>query len=403
MYKKYVEPAFMPTRAEMLALIEERINSRLDSEIIPSDEALDRVCAEDTLSENTLPNKPAGRFDGIGVRFADFENGLPDTSCWLQDKEYYFSNTGVVIRDGYDTVIIIEDIDIEDGRLIIHKAPKCKGEYVMPVGWTMKEGEALVPEGKRVSPAHIGLLAAGGVKNIKVLKKPVVTIIPTGNELVSAYQATPPGKNVESNSHMLSAYLRLWGAEPRVHPIVQDNLNDILTVMRKAVAESDMVLILAGASKGTMDFTMDVLAQVGDVLVKEMGHGPGRHSTLTLAGDKPVVGVAGPSYGARIFAELYLHAIVNKMLRQPYEQFVKLTVTLDNEFNVHEVDFCERVNIVKKADGYHASKSMDPNRTLAQTVNSVNGNFYRSMGSGYHPGDKAEVELLCARIHIPEG
>lgn len=402
MYKKNIEPTFTPKRGEMLELIDKKINYRLDSETLDSDLTLGRVCAEDVFAKNTLPNMPTSRLDGIGVRFADFINGLPDTSNWQENQEYYFSNTGIALRDGFDTVIIVEEIDFEDERLIIQTPPQFKGEYVTPVGSNMKKGEVLVPKGKRISPAHIGLLAAGGIRAVKVLKKPIVAIIPTGDELVDASQILPPGKNVESNSHMISAYLLAWGAEPKTYPIVQDDAEAILTVMRKAVVESDMVLILAGGSKGTRDFTLDILNQLGDVVVEALAHGPGRRSSLALVEDKPVVGVAGPSYGAQIFSELYLHPIVNKVLQQPYEPFETLNVILDQEFVVHEVDFCERVSIVKKADGYHASAGIGQSRTLAQSINSINGNFYRPMGSGYKPGDVAEIELLCPLTYIPE-
>jgi len=97
-------------------------------------------------------------------------------------------------------------------------------------------------------------LAAGGIIEAPVLKKPVVAIIPTGNELVVAGQDVLPGKNVESNSHMLSAYLRKWGAQPITYPLLDDDPEIIFAVAANAIAVSDLVLILAGSSKGTTDY-----------------------------------------------------------------------------------------------------------------------------------------------------
>ncbi len=403
MYKKYVEPDFMPTRNEMLALIQEKIHYTTERETINASQALNRICAENVYSKNTLPNCPVSRLDGIGVRFSDFSDGIPNTSLWQEERDFYFSNMGTPLRDGFDTVIIIEEIDFDDaGRLKIHTAPTEKGQYVSPPGSHLVERELILSRGQKVSPAHIGLLAAGGIATVNVLKKPVTAILPTGNELVKPFQPVPTGKTVESNSLMLAAYLESWGAAPVIYPLISDDPDCILTEMQKAIDNSDIVLILAGSSKGTKDYTEDILNQLGEVLVPEMGHGPGRHSSLTLANGKPIVGIAGPSYGAQIFAELYLRPIVNRVLLQPYEPYETITVTLDNGFPVHEVDFCERVRIVRKADGYHASSMPGENRTIAKTVNRLNGNFYRPLGSGYQAGDQAEIELLCSRAFIPE-
>ncbi|MFP3156314.1 molybdopterin molybdotransferase MoeA [Lachnospiraceae bacterium ZAX-1] len=400
MYRKYKEPDFMPTRSQMQEIIREKIKPIAQTELIPFFEGQGRILAEDVFSIHELPNMPASRMDGIGVHFADFTTGIPDTSSWKEGREYVFCNTGVAIPEGFDTVIMIENVDFYHGILSIHQRPEKRGECVNPPGDHMKKGERLVTEGMLITPAHVGLFASGGVERILVLKRPIVAIIPTGNELVAPGAYVPKGKNVESNSYMLAAYITMWGACPLQYPIALDHPETLLEILRKAIDESDMVIVIAGSSKGSEDYTMDVLGKLGDMLVHELAHGPGKHSSLTLVGEKPVVGVAGPPFGAQTFAELYLQQMIRALSGQPKPEDMLLEVVLDDEFVKHEVDFCERVHVCHTRDGYHAQAVLSRGGTRVSMVNSVNANLYRPAGSFYPAGSHAQVDLLCPLEYI---
>jgi len=260
----YKVPDFLPSRDEMLKILEINIKPVNKTETIRVVDSLGRICAADVYAKHTLPNKPTSACDGVSVRFDDFLNGKPDTSLWVEGKEYCFSNTGVAIREDFDTVIPIEKVVFDDtGRISFSLCPQKRGEKVGVVGGQTKEGELIVYKGERLNASLIGMLLTSGITNIMALAKPKVAFIPTGDELVPAGYQTPPGKNVESNSLMLKAYINECGGEAILYPIIPDVMEKLKAAILSAVAVADLVLICAGSSKGNKDFTIELLESIG--------------------------------------------------------------------------------------------------------------------------------------------
>ncbi|MGC4018432.1 MAG: molybdopterin molybdotransferase MoeA [Muricomes sp.] len=396
------EKTLIPKRDEMVSIIQKTLKPVRRTESIPFYSASGRVCAEDVFSSNILPNYLSSRFDGITVRYADFENGPPDTSRWTPGEEYAYGNTGIAMPDGYDTLIAIEDVTIRAIGIEIHKQPEYRGQMVNPVGENMQKGERLIAKGTVVTPAHVGLFAAGGILQVNVYARPRIGIIPTGNELVPPTPSVPLRKNVDSNSYMIAAYLSDWGAEPTSYPIAPDDPPAIAAAVQKALAENDAAIIIAGSSLGTKDYTIRVMHKLGDVVVPELAHGPGRKSSLSVIGGKPVLGIAGPPLGAQITCDLYLSPFVSALRGLPHVKMQTLEVICDDAFISHGVDFCERVHIYRAPDGYHARASFSPKTTRAQMQALSQGNFYRAAGTQCEPGERTTVELLCPVEYLPD-
>ena len=397
------EKGTIPKRNEMVSIIKRHIKPVQRAEYLPCVNTCGRVCAEDVYSKNTLPNYPTSRFDGIAVRYADFMKGEPDTGGWLLGREYEYCNTGIAMPEGYDTVIAIEDVTIHDTGIEVHELPEYRGEMVNEIGSNMLAGERLISKGTVVVPAHIGLLISGGIDRVNVYAKPRVAIIPTGDELVPPTDSVPIGKNVESNSYMIAAYLDTWGAEAIVMPVVRDDPAAIADALNQALAENDAVTIIAGSSLGTKDFTISTLNELGELIVPELAHGPGRKSSLSIVDGKPVMGIAGPPLGAQITCDLYLAPFVSALRGLPNIEMQKITVISDDDFKEHDVDFCERVHIYKAKEGYRMLSAFALKTTRSQMQALSNGNFYRKAGTSYKKGELATVELLCPVEYIPEG
>ena len=391
-----------PKRSEMVSIIQQHVKKLERTEMINFSLACGRVCAEDVFNKNTLPNCTVSRFDGIAVLYEYFAKSPPDTSDWVCGREYEYCNTGIAMPDGYDTVIAIEDVTIHETGIEIHEQPEFRGEMVSGIGTSMLSGEKLISQGEVVAPAHIGLFAAGGVDSVCVYAKPRVTIIPTGDELVAPTDRVPKGKNVDSNSYMISAYLTNWGAEPVIHPIVPDDPDAIAAVLEVSLADNDAVIIIAGSSLGTKDFTIDVLREKGTVIVPELAHGPGRKSSLSIVNGKPVLGVAGPPLGAQITCDLYLAPFVSALRGLPHVELKKLDVICDDIFIEHDVDYCERVFIYRSNSCYHIRSGFSRKTTRAKMQALSNGNFYRVAGTSCEIGDTATVELLVPIEFIPD-
>ena len=282
-------------------------------------DAVGRVAWDDVFALHTLPNMQSSRMDGIAVRFADFENGTPDTSTWKEGNEFVFCNCGVGFSDKYDTTIRIEDVDYgEDHKLVINKVPTERGQWVTPPGSSVKKGDQLVRKGDILTPYLISKLATGGYSTVDVIRKPVVAFIPTGNELVPAGEEVPSGMNVDSNSLMARAKIVLWGGEPLIYPIQKDDPDQLLATVTDALDNADIVVINAGSSQGRLDFTVDILNKVGKVLSHIIMNGPGAHTSCTVANNgKPIIGIPGPAIGAEMTIDWFLRPMMLKYLGQP--------------------------------------------------------------------------------------
>ncbi len=285
-------------------------------EEVPLEEAIGRVAAEDVASLNDAPNKLASRMDGIAVKFAAFEGagegGAPDTSGWTEGVDYVFCNTGIGIDGDFDTAIRIEDVEFEDGKLVINQPPKERGQFTVQPGSNMKKGETVVRAHDILSPLLLSQLATGGHDRVKVIRKPVVAFIPTGNELVAPGTPVPPGKNTDSNSIMMRGKIVQWGGEPLMYPIQPDLQDAILATIEDALSRADIVVLNGGSSQGSDDHTEDVLEKVGTVLSNVIYSGPGAHTSCTVTPEgKPIVGIPGPAVGAECTADWFVMPLVD--------------------------------------------------------------------------------------------
>jgi len=364
--------------------------------------AVDKVSAEDVKAKVILPKLPVSKMDGIGVCFADFKNGIPDTENWQEGKEYIFANTGCVVSEPYDTVILIEDVRFIDGKLKILAKPEIKGQLIDPPGSLIGKDEVLVNKYEKITAPQVGLLASGGIKEVKVIARPKIAFIPTGDELVSwQSEDYPVYKNIESNSMMLSAFCKQYQADLTIFPIIPDDKEKIKEALTKASEIADIILINAGSSKGTKDFTLDLLETEGEVLVYELGCRPGKHSSFSKFNQKPVLGIAGPPNGAELAMRFYLKAIMQAYYHQKLSSLETVNVTVDFDFTAPKnADFCLQVHIFKQDDKYHAQIINPKGVTRATLLQKYNGFIYQLKGTSLNVGDEVTAELIVERKEI---
>ena len=243
-YREYVEKGYMPSREMMKKFLIEQIDFKRNFEVVDLYNAVDKVSAEDVKAKVILPKLPVSKMDGIGVCFADFKDGIPDTENWQEGKEYIFANTGCVVPEPYDTVILIEDVRFIDGKLKILAKPETKGQLIDPPGSLIGKDEVLVNKYEKITAPQVGLLASGGIKEVKVIARPKIAFIPTGDELVSwQSEDYPVDKNIESNSMMLSAFCKQYQADLTIFPIIPDDKEKIKEALTKASEIADIILI----------------------------------------------------------------------------------------------------------------------------------------------------------------
>ena len=162
----------------------------------------------------------------------------------------------------------------------------------------------------RIRPIDIGVLLSGGVTEISVFAQPKVGIIPTGTEIVEPYEDPKEGDIIESNSRMFEAMVKEQGGIPKRYDIVPDDYELIKKSVLRALDENDMVIVNAGSSAGTEDYTVHILREIGEVFVHGVAMKPGKPVILAKACGKPVIGIPGYPVSAYLAVENFVYPVL---------------------------------------------------------------------------------------------
>ena len=299
------------------------------TEVIPVFESCGRVTARAVYAHICAPHYAASAMDGVAVNAKDTFGATETTPVTLQPGQYTVLDTGDPIPEDRDAVIMVEDIvKNEDGSITIHAAA-APWQHIRQIGEDVCAGEMILPGHMTVSPAAIGAMIAGGVLEIEVIRKPVIGIIPTGDEIIPPCTDPKPGDILEFNGSIFSAMVRQWGAEAVVYPIVPDKFDRIQAMVAKAASECDMVILNAGSSAGREDFSARVIRELGEVLYHGIAMKPGKPAILGCQGDKPILGVPGYPVSGIIVIEQLLKPLIDHWLQVPPApaQYAKATLT----------------------------------------------------------------------------
>lgn len=300
---------------EVFDLLYANWQPQTEYEEIPVYEAAGRICAEDLYAKYNQPVVRASRMDGVAVASERFEGGMPDTSGWKLGVDYVRADTGDDFEDAYDAVVQIEKVQIlpDGGLKFADDVEIKKGMNVAPCGNNIKEGMQVAKAGTRLKAQDLALLVTGGYDTVKTAKKPVISFIPTGSELVPAGSILERGENFDSNSIMVKTLLTEMGADVRLHPIVKDDKAAIAQALEEMLPGSDIVILNAGTSKGGEDFCVQYLKKKGNMLFHGAAAVPGRPLSITILEGKPVVNMSGPSFAAYYTSHWLIKPMIDKM------------------------------------------------------------------------------------------
>ena len=303
-------------RNEYLALLQSH-GFGPKTEVIPVFESCGRVTARAVYAHICAPHYAASAMDGVAVNARDTFGATETTPVTLSPEQYMVLDTGDPIPEGRDAVIMVEDIvKKEDGSITIHAAA-APWQHIRQIGEDVCAGEMILASHMTVSPAAIGAMIAGGVLEIEVIRKPVVGIIPTGDEIIPPCTDPKPGDILEFNGSIFSAMVKSWGAEAVVYPIVPDKFDQIKAMVAKAASECDMVILNAGSSAGREDFSARVIRELGEVLYHGIAMKPGKPAILGCQGEKVILGVPGYPVSGIIVIEQLLKPLIDHWLKAP--------------------------------------------------------------------------------------
>jgi len=281
-----------------------------------------RVLAEPVFAAVSSPNFHAAAMDGVAVKAANTFGAAETRPLNLQLGETAFPvNTGHIIPEGTDAVIMIEQINWVENDWIEIEAPVYPWQNVRKMGEDIVATELVFPRNHKITPHCLGAIITAGISSVCVWKKPTVLILPTGSELVDLTavdpQALPKGKVIDSNSHMLGQMVEACGGTYRRHDLVADVTKAIREAIENANTDDiDLILILGGSSAGSEDYARAVIEELGSVLVHGVTMMPGKPVIAGQINGKPVFGMPGYPVSAIIAFEQLVQPIVYQMLHQ---------------------------------------------------------------------------------------
>lgn len=308
MRKIYLETM---TRQEALRIYLERNRIPLCTEEVLIGDALGRVTAESIFARASHPNCSVSAMDGIAVRAGETYSANEQNPIELKPKMNYIPvDTGDPLPAGYNAVIKVEDIHPGANGAVEIIASAAPGQHVRSVGEDVVAGDVILPAFHRLIPPDLGVLLAGGHTRVKVLSKPRIAVIPTGDELIGSAERASRGDIIEFNGTVLSAYLSQWGGEPFLYNIVRDDPDSLKNAIKECLDTCEMIIVNAGSSSGRDDYTVHVLAELGEVLVHGVRTKPGKPTILGRIGDKPFLGVPGYPVSAYLSLEWFARPLI---------------------------------------------------------------------------------------------
>ncbi|MDD4764477.1 MAG: molybdopterin-binding protein, partial [Atribacterota bacterium] len=311
------------------AISEGLIKLNPKNELLPIEKSLDRITSEPIFAKRSSLHYTAAAMDGIAVHSQSTENASEKNPVILsQKKDFLYVNTGNPLPEDFDSVIKIEDvIPVKDDNELQNEEENfldlkifqsvSPGTNVRNIGEDIVTHQLILTANHKIRPIDIGALMAGGISEIRVLKKPRVAIIPTGEELVNLDEKEiKAGDILDFNSRMLSNSVTQWGGEPVIYPIIRDIKEELKKTLQSAATENDIVTVIAGTSAGSKDFTVKALADIGEILFHGIAIMPGKPTLAGIVQGVPVIGLPGYPVSYLIAAWEFVLPLVYKNLRQ---------------------------------------------------------------------------------------
>ncbi|MCC6791871.1 MAG: molybdopterin molybdotransferase MoeA [Thermomicrobiales bacterium] len=287
----------------------------LSTEQIPLAEAAWRVLADDVLAAEDHPPFRAATMDGYAVSSADSSPwreiiGVQTAGSMIDvevtDGYTVRITTGAPVPAGADAVVKVENTELADDHVVIHQEHVASGENIRPIGSDVRAGDLILTAGTSLGPAEIGLLAGLGLTPLSVRRKPRVSVLSTGDELVDPGEPVGPGQIRDSNRFSLVAALETTGADVVWSGKAPDERDALEELLRERIAESDVVLTSGGVSMGELDLVKALLDEIATVHFRRVFMKPGKPLNFATADARLIFGLPGNPVSALVGFELFV-------------------------------------------------------------------------------------------------
>ena len=366
------------------------------AETVTLDRAIGRVTAEPIWAKLSSPHYDSAAMDGVAVRAQDTVGATETSPIRLKvGEQVAWLDTGDPLPPGFDAVIMIEVIHEIDETIIEIMAPVAPYQHVRTLGEDIVATELLLPENHKLRPVDLGACAAAGLTQIPVRRHPTVTVIPTGSELVPVGTPLKPGDIIEFNTLMLAEMIVQWGASATRWPSVPDDYDQLRSSLLKAVEASDIVVINAGSSAGSEDYTAQLVEELGQLLVHGVAVRPGHPVVLGIVKKKPVLGIPGYPVSAVLTCELFIKPLVERKLGVlvPERDQIKANITRKVLSPMGEDEFL-RVRLGRVSQKMVATPMQRGAGVITSLVRADGLVLIPRFSEGLEAGQEVSVELL---------
>jgi gephyrin len=390
---------------EALDIVFREVTHRLPSEQVSLIDAPGRVLANPLIADRDLPPFPASTMDGFAVIAGDVSpwreiigdqyagdmldiEVTPGTAARIM--------TGAPVPKGADAVVPVENTQLRDDHVVVNEDEIVEGANIRPVGSDLRKDDVLVQAGTVLGPAEIGLLASVGHAHVEVVRKPRISILSTGDELVEPDQEPGPGQIRDSNRFSLKAAAEAVGTEVVFCGHGPDEEDALRRLVTDLMDRSDIVITSGGVSVGEKDLLKALFVELGDVHFQRLFMKPGKPLNFMTSGETLVFGLPGNPVSALVGFEVFIKTAIRIITGQPDPAPKTATVRLAEA--VSGSDRIEYMRAVVSTDdeGVLWARTTGPQQS-ARLMSLIGANAFILVAprdSRYQPGEIVEAIIV---------
>jgi molybdopterin molybdotransferase len=378
---------------------------------LPLTDAFGCVVAQDVLATHDLPEFASSAMDGFAARASDLAGATPSHPRELKivgralighepegtvgAGETMHIATGAPVPAGADVIVPIENADIEGEELVRLLDGPAPGAHVRPRGEDVREGDVLIPLGKRLGAPELGLLASAGQSTPLVHPRPRVVVLSTGDELVPPTETPAFGQVRDANSFTIFAALREMGAMPVMAGIVRDDVESLRDTIFNFEIQADAFISSGGVSVGERDVVKAAFFRRGDVDFYKVAMQPGMPQGFGHVEGKPYFGLPGNPVSVFVSLEVFVRPAILKMMGRRHLFRPEVTARLTDQVRGPrgKLQFA-RVEVRHEKDGWSATPTGSRGSNLISTVARANGLAMIPAGTEAAPGGSTVQVML---------
>ena len=397
---------------EMKKIINETFKALiLEKETIAIGHGLGRVLSSDIVSTIDVPHFDRSVVDGYAVKLTDVQgasNAIPgflritgevemgkETICILKQGETLYVPTGGMVPAGTEAMIMIEYTEKLGEKDLAVYTNAGANENMMRIGDDIRNGELVFSRGHLLRPQDIGVLSALGYLHIEVYQPPRLSIISTGDEIIRPGETPKPGQVIDINTPALAAVAKRLGAEVISTAYASDDRQEIRSAVELGIKNGDMVILSGGSSMGEKDYTVEVINELGEVLLHGLAVKPGKPTILGTVSQKPVIGLPGQPAAAIMVMMIVLQEFMCRYYGQDLFKYQTVSGVLME--NIHAAPgrrTFQTVSITKSENGIEVRPTHGKSGMITLLSYSDGYLEITENEEGKNAGDQVEVTLF---------